>query len=353
MTTIAPPPARPRSVTVRVARVIDETADARSLVFEVPAEAATQFAYRPGQFLTVRVPSARTGSVARCYSLASAPGVDDHLMVTVKRTRSGYGSNWLCDNVSAGDELDVLPPSGVFTPSSPDDDLLLWGAGSGITPLFSILKATLAGGRGRVAVIYANRDPDSVIFADDLRRLAARHPDRLTVIHWLESLLDVPTAEQLAALAAPFADRQSYICGPGGFMAAAKDALGRLDVDRSRVHAEIFTSLTGDPFAAPTSGGSGTADDTSDATVVEVETDGQTHRLSWPRSSNLVDVMISHGLEVPYSCREGSCGTCACTVVSGDVVMTDPGVLDADDIEAGYVLACQARPDSAVARIRF
>lgn len=357
MTTVAARVAPPRSASARVSRVIDETRHAKSIVFEVPADRTHDFTYRPGQFLTLRIPSDTAGSVARCYSLASCPVSDDELMVTVKRTANGYGSNWLCDNVSEGDIVDLLPPSGVFTPASADEDLLLWGAGSGITPLFSILKSTLATGSGQVALVYANNDADSIIFDEQLRVLAARHPNRLVVIHWLESVRERPTADQLARLAEPFADRHSYICGPAGFMATVRDAMASLGVPRSRVHAEVFASLRGDPFAQrasePHAPEPAAESDALATTTAQVDTDGDTHTIDWPRSQNLVEAMLAHGVDVPFSCREGQCGTCACVVVDGDVTMTDTGVLDEDDLEAGYVLACQARPNGDFARIRF
>jgi 3-ketosteroid 9alpha-monooxygenase subunit B len=145
-----------------VREVIAETPDAKTIVFDPPGD---RFSYRPGQFLTLRIPSDRTGSVARCYSLSSSPRHDDTLMVTVKRTVDGYGSNWLCENVVAGQIIESLPPAGAFTPKDIDLDLLLVGAGSGITPLLSIVKTALLDGRGRVVLFYANRDPESVIFA--------------------------------------------------------------------------------------------------------------------------------------------------------------------------------------------
>ncbi|MEV6060114.1 ferredoxin--NADP reductase [Nocardia asteroides] len=339
-----------RVVTLRVAAVIEETADARSLVFDVPAEAAERFAYRPGQFLTLRIPSERPEPVARCYSLASSPFTDDRPQVTIKRTAAGYGSNWLCDNVSVGDTLDVLPPQGTFTPASLDTDLLLWAAGSGITPVMSILRSALASGTGRVVLFYANRDPESVIFAAALRELAARHPGRVQVVHWLESLQGLPTAAQLARFADPYAGFESFVCGPGPFMAAVTEALSGAGWPRERITTEVFVSLSGDPFADPEPI---TADDTGEAAEVEVELDGAVHALRWPKSRTLVDVMLADGLDVPYSCREGECGSCACTVVAGEVSMPGSTVLDQEDIDAGYTLACQARPASDTVRIRF
>lgn len=339
-----------RVVTLRVAAVIEETADARSLVFDIPADAADRFAYRPGQFLTLRIPSDRTGPVARCYSLASSPLTGEPPRVTIKRTPDGYGSNWLCDNITAGDTIDVLPPLGTFTPASLDTDLLLWAGGSGITPVMSILRSALAGGTGRVVLFYANRGPDSVIFAEALRELADQYPDRLQVTHWLESLQGLPSAARLAGFAAPYASYESFVCGPAPFMAAVTEALAGAGWSRERITTEVFVSLTGDPFADPEPLDPA---DAADAAEVEVELDGEVHSLRWPRSRTLVDVMLADGLDVPYSCREGECGSCACTVLDGEVTMTSTGVLDQDDIDAGYTLACQARPRTDSVRIRF
>jgi 3-ketosteroid 9alpha-monooxygenase subunit B len=334
-----------RGVVLTVDDVIDETDDARSLVFALPE----QFSYRPGQFLTLRVPSDRTGSVARCYSLASSPHVDDAPKVTVKRTTGGYGSNWLCDNVSAGDRIEVLPPAGAFTPADLNADFLLWAGGSGITPVMSILKSALSAGTGRVVLLYANRGEHSVIFAEELRGLTSRHPDRLTVMHWLESVQGLPHPSQLATLAAPFLGHESFVCGPSAFMETVQAALSAAGVARSRVHTEVFRSLAGDPFAEPTN----IVTANQDAATAEVELDGERHRLQWPRQRTLVDVMIAAGIDVPYSCREGQCGSCACTVVSGDVEMAACDILEPQDRAEGIVLGCQVRPVTDHVHIQF
>ena len=170
-----------RSLRLRVADVVCETADAVSIVFEEGEQALD---YRPGQYLVLRVPSERTGSVARCYSLASSPHRSESPRVIVKRTPNGYASNWLCDNLVGGHVIEVLPPTGVFSPAILDVSLLLFAAGSGITPVLSIAKSVLTEGRGAVDLFYANRDEASVIAADELRALEAEFPDRFTVRHW-------------------------------------------------------------------------------------------------------------------------------------------------------------------------
>ncbi|QOV97744.1 ferredoxin--NADP reductase [Rhodococcus pyridinivorans] len=351
MTTVEVPHGS-RSVILTVSAVVEETADTRSIVFAVPDELRDKFAYRPGQFLTLRIPSDRTGSVARCYSLASSPFTDDAPKVTVKRTSDGYGSNWLCDNIAAGQTLEVLPPAGVFTPKSLDHDFLLFGAGSGITPVISILKSALTQGGGKVVLVYANRDEKSVIFAEELRALAEKYPTRLTVVHWLESVQGLPTADQLAAIATPYESYEAFMCGPGPFMDTVHRALNTVGMPRARVHAEVFNSLSGDPFAdqAPVEVSD---EDAADAATVEVELDGEVHKLSWPRTQTLVDIMLAKGIDVPYSCQEGECGSCACTVLEGKVEMENCDVLDPEDIEAGYILGCQARPVTDHLKIEF
>ncbi|QNG17950.1 ferredoxin--NADP reductase [Rhodococcus triatomae] len=351
MTTVETPKSS-RSVLVTVADVVRETSDSVSLVFDIAEEHRDRFDYAPGQFLTVRIPSERTGWVARCYSLASSPFTGERPKVTVKRTVDGYGSNWLCDNISAGDALEVLPPSGVFTPPDLNENLLLFAAGSGITPVMSILGSALAVGSAKVVLVYANRDESSVIFAEELRALAAAHPERLTVVHWLESVQGLPTSAQLAATARAFADHRAFTCGPGPYMDAVREACSALGMPRDRVHAEVFTSLTGDPFADLPTPELDDAD-TADAASATVVLDGREHELAWPRKSTLVEVMLSKGLDVPYSCREGECGSCACTVTSGEVAMDAVGMLEPEDIAAGYVLGCQARPISDRVQIEF
>ncbi|GAA4399003.1 ferredoxin--NADP reductase [Tsukamurella soli] len=340
---------------VQVGKVVAETEDAHSIEFVIPDEHRDRFAYRPGQFLTVRVPSDRTGSVARCYSLCAGPS-EGAVRVAVKRTAGGYASNWLCDNATPGLELDVLAPAGVFTPRSLDDDLLLFAGGSGVTPVLAIVEETLAAGTGSVVLIYANRDAGSVIFAGRLAELSRAYPDRLTVVHWLESLQGLPAAAQLGALARPWAGRAVYVCGPAPFMDAVVGAMGSLGVARRDVHMERFRSLPRNPFEAQDQAAA-EAETLADAEpeavaasaapvvgTVTVDLDGATHTLAWPGDKRLLDVMLDADLAAPYSCREGSCGACACRLVRGRVAMADNDVLDEADIADGLILACQATP---------
>ncbi|GAA4588843.1 3-ketosteroid-9-alpha-hydroxylase reductase subunit [Actinoplanes octamycinicus] len=300
--------------------MIAETADACSLVLAVPPELAAAFAYRPGQYVTVLVEG-----VARCYSLASSPDTGEDLKITIKRVRDGLASNWICDHVRAGQTVELLPPAGDFVPESLDDDLLLLAGGSGITPVMAIVKSVLARGRGRLTLVYANRDPDSVIFAAELAGLAERHGDRLSVTHWLDSERGAPTPAGLAALITE-SGLPAYVCGPDPFVMIARDALQRAGVPHDRVRVERFALervLTGDA-------------------TLEVELDGQTHQLPWPAGKRMLDVVIEAGLNPPFSCRQGHCGACACRLLTGKVEMITNEILEEEDFAEGYVLACQS-----------
>lgn len=318
------------ALTVRVAEVVRESADAVSLVLDC------QLPYRPGQFLTLRIP----GGAARCYSLASSPHTGEPMKVTVKRVAGGLGSGWVCDRVSAGDELEVLPPAGTFTPDDLGADLLLVAGGSGITPVASIAKSALAAGGGTVTLLYANRDQDSVIFRDELRSLADASAGRLTVLHWLETVQGLPTAALLAPALAPYANRPAYLCGPGPLMDAAEQAL-RATGCRG-IHRERYFSLADDVFDVPDAPDATVAADGS--VVADVSLDGRSHEVSWGPDIPLLDAMLAAGLDAPYSCRQGACSACCCRVVSGEVKMVRNEVLDEQDLAEGYVLACQALP---------
>ncbi|WP_121251269.1 ferredoxin--NADP reductase [Nocardioides ferulae] len=369
------------SFELRVVDVVEETAAAHSISFEVPAGAEEHFGYRPGQFLTVAVPSDQTGIAARCYSLSSSPVGDGPLTITVKRTADGYASNWICDHLRVGDTLRVLPPSGIFTPASLDADLLLFAGGSGITPVMSIIRTALTRGTGRIVLLYANRDERSVIFARELSELAAAHPDRLQVVHWLESVQGLPTQDQLRAFAAVHSAYDAFVCGPAPFMKLTVAALKELGFPRARRHQEKFISLGGNPFGdlhdvevaqheiedaerdpddaeidAPLPGDEDGADgDRPQGPVrLEVELDGETYAFDdWAPGTKMLDHLESKGVKAPFSCREGECSACAVRLVEGEVKLLHNDVLDDEDLADGIRLACQAVPVTDTVRASY
>lgn len=357
------------AVELTVREVVVETADARSIVFE-PYPGWLDF--KPGQFLTLAVPSDLTGVAARCYSLSSTPG--DGLKVTIKRTIDGYASNWIADHLAVGDTLPVLPPSGIFTPASLDADLLLFAGGSGVTPIISIARTALRDGAGRIVVFYANRDESSVIFAREWGELAAAHPDRLQVVHWLESVQGLPSQQQLRAFAAQYLTYDAFVCGPAPFMAAAVAALRELEFPRERRHQEKFISLGGNPFGDAAAaaaaeveieaaesdgpdeavlggsfvggssvGGNSVGGSSAGPSRVQVELDGVDHDFDdWAPGVTLLEHLESKGIAAPYSCRLGECSACACRILEGEVKMLNNDVLEDEDIADGIRLACQS-----------
>lgn len=354
------------SFVLKVLDVVEETADAHSIVFEVPDDLAERFAYTPGQFLTVAVPSDQTGLAARCYSLSSAPHSGRH-QITVKRTADGYASNWICDNLREGDTLRVLPPSGIFTPRDLEADLLLFAGGSGITPVMSITRTALEKGHGKVVLLYANRDESSVIFGREIAELSAEYADRLVVVHWLESVQGLPTQDQLRAFASYFTSYTGFVCGPAPFMKAVVDSLKELGFPRDRRHQEKFVSLGGNPFGDVEEMQAAAriladADDHEDEdeqpivgpVAVEVQLDGDDHSFDdWQGDKPLLDFLEEKGIDAPFSCREGNCSACACVVLEGEVKMLHNEVLDAQDLAEGLRLVCQSLPASEKLRITY
>jgi 3-ketosteroid 9alpha-monooxygenase subunit B len=335
-------------VTLRVAHVQEETADSRSLVFEVPPALRERFNYKPGQFLTLRVPF-EGGWLPRCYSLSSTPLVDEPLRVTVKRVRDGRASNWLCEHLQAGDNVQVLAPAGIFVPRRLDRDLLLFGGGSGVTPVLSILRSALIAGQGRILLIYANRDEASVIFRDELKALASAHGERLQVIHWLDSVQGIPSVTQLAELARPFLEAEAFICGPGPFMDASVSALEKLGMPAANVHVERFVSL-------PEEGSIAVAEpvDTSVAAAqLSVRLDGEEYEVPCADGETLLNAMQRAGLNPPNSCLVGSCATCMCTIEQGEVSLLRNDALNPQELAEGWTLACQALARSEQLRVRF
>jgi 3-ketosteroid 9alpha-monooxygenase subunit B len=360
------------SFELKVVDVVEETADAHSISFEVPAGAEEQFAYKPGQFLTLAVPSDQTGVAARCYSLSSSPVGGGPLTITVKRTADGYASNWVCDHLREGDTIRVLPPSGIFTPASLSADLLLFAGGSGITPVISITRTALQQGTGRIVLFYANRDERSVIFARELTELAAAHPDRLVVVHWLESVQGLPSQEQMRAFASGFTSYDAFVCGPAPFMKMTIAALKELEFPRERRHQEKFVSLGGNPFGdlhdkevaeheiedaerdEDDVASDGFEGQPEGPVRLEVELDGEEYAFDdWAPGTKLLEHLEAKGVKAPYSCREGECSACAVRLLEGEVKMLHNDVLDDDDLAEGIRLGCQSLPVTDVVKVTY
>lgn len=348
-----------RSHKLTIAKVIQETADAHSILFDVPESIADQFSYQPGQFITLKLPY-ENDVLLRCYSMSSTPSLDEALRVTVKRVDGGRGSNWICDNLTAGVELEVMRPAGLFVPQDLSEDHLLCAGGSGVTPVLSILRHVLTHGTGKVRLIYANRDESSVIFKQTFKELSAEYPERLEVIHLLDSLQGIPSLSLLTSLADGMQQGRAFICGPGPFMDAMESAVKLAKFPTNRIHIERFVSSATIkvPTAIPENTQASEADvvvdgaDLPNATVF-LELDGEHYEIPCESGQTVLDAAEKIGIELPYSCREGMCASCMCEVIEGDVKLNVNDVLDEKDLVNKLTLSCQAVPLTSEVKIKY
>lgn len=321
---------------LRVARVIRETADASSIVFEIPPALAPLFAYQSGQFLTLQLPY-DGHTLYRCYSLASSPAVEPEHKVTVKRVADGRISNWINDHLKAGDVVKVLPPGGHFVLGPDEKDLLLFAGGSGITPVISILKTALAKTSRRVRLVYANRDEASIIFREEIDRLLARYGDRLELVHRLDVREGFVDDAAVRRLAAGCEAREVYICGPGPFMDTVERTLVACGVPASAIHVERFASVENEEEVA---GGAGPL------RKVELMLDGAAQVIEVREGETVLHAAKRAGLEPPSSCESGFCGCCMAKLLRGKARMLHNDFLSAAELEEGWVLTCQAVPET-------
>jgi 3-ketosteroid 9alpha-monooxygenase subunit B len=335
---------------LRIARVVDETADARSFVLDVPGELRDAYAYRAGQYCTFRVPS-EGGVLERCYSMSSAPEVDAALQVTVKRFACGVVSNWMNDRLAAGDEIDVSRPVGRFRLGDGGADVVAFSAGSGITPVFSIVKSALATTDRRVRLVYANRDAGSVIFAAALDGLAARHPDRFEVVHHLDADHGFITADAIRAQLRDGAEY--YLCGPTPFMDLVEATLADAGVAPGRILAERFDPAGPEPAPVAVPSEPPAGDAPAGPREVTIELDGVTRTAAYRPGTTILQTARQVDLAAPFSCEAGNCATCMARVVEGRAEMHANNALTDDEVAEGWVLTCQAVPLTPVVRVVY
>ena len=348
---------------LKVVEIIRETSDANTVVFAKPADGS--FDYQPGQYLTLKF-DIKGESVRRAYSLCSSPITDPNLAVTVKRVENGLVSNYVGDNVKAGDTVEVLPPMGNFkvdlNPSTSHHYILL-GGGSGITPLMSIIKSVLqVESNSKLTLIYANRDENNIIFHKELQDLTASNPSRLKVIYSIDQasptwsgMTGLPTRQVLLGILNDIVGSDSlpktyWLCGPQGMMAESEAALSFLGVQKDDIKKESFTAKLADPAApAKAPAAEGKAGDYT----IKVTLDGETEEVFVKQNQTILDAVIDKGMDPPYACQMGVCCTCRAIVTSGSVEMEeDEGLSDAE-IEEGYVLTCQSHPMTADVELEY
>jgi ferredoxin-NADP reductase len=317
-----------------VADVIDETADTRSFVLDIPPPLADRFVYAAGQFCTFRATLAGE-PVVRCYSMSSSPETGDPFTVTVKRVAGGRMSNWMNDTLAPGDAIEVMAPTGLFVLRAVDTPIVAFAGGSGITPVLSIIKTALATTAREITLVYANRGAGSVIFAGALERLRAESGGRLAVHHHLDSEKGFLDAAACAAFVGDRTQGDFYVCGPGPYMQVVEAGLDQRGVDPARLFIERF-ELADEPVLDVASA--------TESMVIRLE--GRKHRVRYERGDTILDTARRAGLKPPFACQAGNCGTCMAYLGEGTAAMRVNNALDADDVQQGWILTCQAIPTS-------
>ena len=363
MTTTAPDDAAVAAgfTRLRVASVEPLTRDSVAMTFAVPAEHADRFRFAPGQHLTLRrVVDGQ--DLRRTYSLCSS-SASGQLRVAVKRLEGGAFSTWVTSELRPGDELEVLPPAGRFGPvldPQAERTVGLIAAGSGITPVLSIAASVLdVEPRSSVVLLYGNRTSVDVMFLEELADLKDRYPSRfvkLDVLSREEQASELLTGridrERISRLAEvgllPLDEVDSwYLCGPFGMVTEGKQTLIDLGVPAERVHAELFHA-DAPPPRPPREGGP------QDAATVTVVLNGRASTLPVDGDTETVlDAVLRTRPDAPYACKGGVCGTCRARCIEGEVEMDVNYALEADELAAGVVLTCQARPATDVVRLEF
>ncbi len=342
---------------LKISKLKNETDEALSISFDVPAQLEDTFKYRHGQYLTLKLPGDESVN-RRAYSISSSFEFGEQMTVTVKRIEDGVVSAKICSNAKVGDEIEVMPPLGHFTIDYLPGEkrrFIMFGGGSGITPLISIIKGTLKNEpETEILLVFQNRNEDSVIFWDKIEQLKNDYPDNFRVIHILSrpdeswkgprGRIDAARAEEFIRSFVPdgFRDAEYFICGPSGMMESVTDALDTLGIDKSKIHHELFTVELPDMEEAASH-----HEISSDEIItrdVKVRLYGEENTITVEPDESILQAAMSAGLEPPFSCQIGACSTCRAKLLSGKVHMDETEALTDEDIDEGFILTCQSHP---------
>ena len=331
---------------------IQETKDTYSIVFAIPDELKDEFNYQAGQYLTLKV-DIEGKEERRAYSISSVPKVDKDIKITIKSLEGGKVSVYFPHNIKPGDFAEVMPPMGNFT-FIPDftrsQNYSLFAAGSGITPLFSILKSILIfEPMSKVDLFYSNRYENDIIFYKELKDLEVKYSKRLKIHHFLtkydenwqhyrgrinyKHIGNILNNQENQKKKQDF-----YICGPREYMSNIENALAILDFPKNRIHRESFTvdldSLNKDNIPELID------------SKVQVRVYGKTYNLQVAKGDTIVTAGIKQNLILPYSCQIGACTTCRAKLISGKVYMDIHDGLSDNELKNNYILTCRSFPES-------
>jgi len=345
------PTIAPRFHSLHVKDLRRETADAVSLSFDIPPALADAFRFSPGQYLTLRA-TIGGEDVRRSYSICSGPDEPD-LRVAVKRVDDGIFSSHVNTALQVGDRLDVMTPTGRFGLAEGVSGTTYVGfaAGSGITPILSILKGVLAREpAARFFLFYGSRSVDDVLFRRELEELKDRHIGRFSVFHVLSreeqdlavlnGHLDGDKVRLLLRTVLPAAlVDQAFICGPAAMIDDLSATLADLGLAPEKIHVERFVSAHGGIARAKPA----VAPDAAPAHAIIITVDGKRREVPAADGEAILDAALRAGIDLPFACKGGMCSTCRARVVEGSVAMDVNYSLEPWELEKGFVLTCQAK----------
>ncbi len=346
-----------------VSNITPEAAGAVAITLQVPDALRSGFNFKAGQFLTLRA-TIDGNDVRRSYSISSSQKSFEQngtLEVGIRPVQGGVFSNWAATQLKVGDVLRVMPADGRFIVQRPRAiHRVGFAAGSGITPILSILASTLEEqAESKFTLVYGNRRMDSVMFNEALQDLKDRYPNRLTLIHvlsrqaqevpLLEGRIDEAKVKEIVASLLPAASMDEvFICGPEAMIEATEKALLEVGVPARNIRTERFTSPTLEamPPDARKKVVLGNAPQSKGDVALTVVLDGKKHQMQMSATDKILDVALAAGLDLPYSCKGGVCCTCRAKVMQGTVAMEKNFTLENWETEQGFVLSCQAKPTS-------
>lgn len=354
----------PKFHTLKISEVRRETEDAVSVAFEVPNELKDDYNYQAGQYLTLRT-IIDGEDLRRSYSICTSP-LDGELRVAIKEVPEGKFSGFANKVLKAGDELQVMTPTGHFklTPAADNQkSYALFAAGSGITPILAIAKTILkAEPNSDVTLFYGNKGFHSIIFREELEALKNLHMDNFRIVHVLsrESLgnkiqkgrIDQDKCINLYNAFLKDTDLDEvFICGPEQMILGVKDAMKELGVDADKVHYELFTTPGMAMNQAPKKA---TANEPNVSSNVHIILDGDQIDIALDSTGdNILDAAQKAGADLPFACKGGVCCTCKAKVLEGEAVMDVNYALEPDEVKAGYILTCQSHPTSEKLVVSF